>query len=116
MTHGPPKGILDECRAGPVGCDALMRAASRARPLLYCFGHIHEGNGAEVVKWKDDGEKLGPEAIGQRTSKENRYPKENKIPLKFGEDTLMVNAAIMNLQYRPMNAPWIVDLDLPKAN
>jgi len=25
----------------------------------------------------------------------------------------MVNAAIMTLRYKPVNAPWLVDLDLP---
>jgi hypothetical protein len=25
-----------------------------------------------------------------------------------------VNAAIMDVAYRPVNAPWVVDLDLPK--
>ncbi|KAK0127617.1 hypothetical protein ONS96_007144 [Cadophora gregata f. sp. sojae] len=54
MTHGPPKGILDLTADGNVGCEALLRAVSRARPLLYCFGHIHEAYGAHIVKWKDD--------------------------------------------------------------
>lgn len=36
-------------------------------------------------------------------------------PLHFGESTLMVNAAIMNADnpYKPTNAPWLVDIDLP---
>jgi hypothetical protein len=33
--------------------------------------------------------------------------------LKFGEETLFVNAAIVDRGYRPVNAPWVVDLDLP---
>lgn len=108
MTHGPPKGILDWTVYDnlAVGCDALMRAVSRARPLLYCFGHIHEAYGAEVVKWTDDKGKIGPEAIEEKTAKENQYPKENKFELEFGKETLMVNAAIMNVSYRPTNAPW----------
>lgn len=32
---------------------------------------------------------------------------------KFGDETLFVNAAIVNLAYNPVNAPWVVDLDLP---
>ena len=33
MTHGPPEDILDLTIHGPnVGCEALLRAASRARP------------------------------------------------------------------------------------
>lgn len=33
--------------------------------------------------------------------------------LKFGDETLFVNAAILDQAYRPVNAPWVVDLDLP---
>lgn len=32
--------------------------------------------------------------------------------LKFGDETLFVNAAILDHGYRPVNAPWVVDLDL----
>lgn len=37
----------------------------------------------------------------------------DKRPLQFGEETFFVNAAIMDVRYRPVNAPWLVDLDLP---
>ena len=36
-----------------------------------------------------------------------------KTPLVLGERTLMVNASIMNLGYKPFQAPWLVDIDLP---
>lgn len=39
-----------------------------------------------------------------------------KSPLEFGEETIFVNAAIMNKKYRPTNAPWIIDLDLPLSS
>jgi len=52
ITHGPPKGILDKTiRRDNVGCDHLMRAVGRCRPLLHCFGHIHEGWGTERKAW-----------------------------------------------------------------
>lgn len=35
--------------------------------------------------------------------------------LKQGQETLMVNASIMDVGYHPVNAPWVVDLDLPKG-
>ncbi|OAL39243.1 hypothetical protein AYO20_01561 [Fonsecaea nubica] len=35
--------------------------------------------------------------------------------LDFGAETLFVNASIMNLRYRPVNAPWVVDVMLPEA-
>ena len=36
--------------------------------------------------------------------------------LRFGDETLFINAAIMNVRYSPRNAPWVVDLDLPRAD
>ena len=33
--------------------------------------------------------------------------------LRWGEETLFVNASIMDVGYHPVNAPWVVDLDLP---
>jgi len=116
MTHGPPKDILDWTMHGTVGCEALLRAVSRARPLLYCFGHIHEAYGAKVVKWKDDRTIIGADAIESRTEHENSYPETDKWPISFGKETLMVNAAIMNVRCRPTNSPWVIDLDLPQVD
>jgi predicted phosphohydrolase len=115
MTHGPPKDILDWTAHGTVGCENLLRAVSRARPRLYCFGHIHEAYGANVITWKDDKTLIGAEAIEGQSPQPNIYPDSSKWPINFGKETLMVNAAIMNLQYRPTNAPWLVDLELPRA-
>jgi Icc-related predicted phosphoesterase len=115
MTHGPPKDILDWTADGTVGCESLLRAVSRAKPRLYCFGHIHEAYGAKVIKWKDGQTLIGAEAIEDQKSQPNVYPDASTMPIKFGKETLMVNAAIMNLQYRPTNAPWIIDLELPRA-
>jgi hypothetical protein len=35
--------------------------------------------------------------------------------LEVGKETLMVNASIMSLTYKPYQGPWLVDLDLEKA-
>jgi len=134
MTHGPPKGIMDKNYSDTeCGCDNLMRAAARAKPLLYCFGHIHEGYGASLVTWKDSSEP-GPESIESMTETIQTYPEasqESDIKLgknvlvnpypnvmqrpeiRVGKDTLMVNSAIMTVRYQPENTPWVVDLDLP---
>ena len=54
LTHGPPRGVLDQTIDGEdVGCDPLWTAVRRARPRLHVFGHIHEGWGAERVDWKE---------------------------------------------------------------
>lgn len=118
LTHGPPMGILDETHYGNehVGCEHLRRAVERCKPRLHCFGHIHEGWGAERMDWGTE----HVESIEQSKEKmlEERYAyinvsKDADEPLRWGEETLFVNASIMNVHYRPVNAPWIVDLDLP---
>ncbi|KAK3291335.1 Metallo-dependent phosphatase-like protein [Chaetomium fimeti] len=54
ITHGPPKGVLDQTTSKQRGgCAQLFAAVARARPRLHCFGHIHEGWGAKVVAWRD---------------------------------------------------------------
>lgn len=40
---------------------------------------------------------------------------EGEDKLTRGEQTLFVNAAIMDIRYRPTQLPWIVDLELPQA-
>ena len=52
MTHGPPKEVLDLCPQGNVGCDILLQAIHRVKPLMHCFGHIHESSGVEIIDWK----------------------------------------------------------------
>ncbi|CAD0081501.1 unnamed protein product [Aureobasidium vineae] len=54
ITHGPPKGILDyKHNKQRVGCSDLFGAIAKARPLMHCFGHIHEAWGAKKVTWQD---------------------------------------------------------------
>jgi predicted phosphohydrolase len=52
VTHGPPHGIGDWCDE-PVrqGCEHLLAAVRRIRPLLHLFGHIHQDRGF----WQQDG-------------------------------------------------------------
>ncbi|KAK3352429.1 Metallo-dependent phosphatase-like protein [Lasiosphaeria hispida] len=53
ITHGPPKGVLDMTNSRQRGgCEQLFAAVARARPLLHCFGHIHEGWGGKLVAWR----------------------------------------------------------------
>ncbi|KAF2839656.1 ser/Thr protein phosphatase family protein [Patellaria atrata CBS 101060] len=132
MTHGPPYGIRDETSGGEkVGCKHLLSASRRARPRLHAFGHIHEGWGAERVKWNFPSvvEKLSQWNVKSVKSLEHIEVEKEKViaeraayinaskdgpsPLAVGEETLMVNASIMDLFYRPIHAPWLVDIDLP---
>ena len=131
VTHGPPHGILDKVlhmsrqMDSSVGCHNLLQAVKRCRPRLHAFGHIHEGWGAERMKWStlensaDEKEKHRSEIDKDKVFQERAafldVSSGSEHPLRFGQETLFINASIMNVNYIPSNAPWIVDLDLPLA-
>ncbi|KAI9371527.1 Metallo-dependent phosphatase-like protein [Aspergillus egyptiacus] len=132
LTHGPPHGILDFVPgAGNVGCESLYRAVERSRPALHVFGHIHEGYGARRVEWDvDAGDETGGgtgQVKGKKRVEEIEWDRETVLeercayadltagserPLRRGEETLFVNASVVTVEYQPLNAPWVVDLDL----
>lgn len=119
ITHGPPYGIHDYSVRGEVhaGCPHLFRAIRRARPRIAAFGHIHEGYGCSRMDWKKSG--MSEFRVDRRKTLRDRcvyvdISEGATAPLKFGDETLFVNASVMNTNYRPTNAPWIVDLDLPR--
>lgn len=119
----------------------------RARPAIHCFGHIHEGWGAERILWSEDAKEIaktsgisivawkkgewrkGVNGNGQgiellETNVEEVSRKrcvnvdlttKSGRPLNKGSESLLVNAAIMDVEYEPVNAPWLIELDLPKA-
>lgn len=130
MTHGPPMGILDAVRGGEhVGCEHLLRAARRCKPRMHCFGHIHEGWGAQKIQWAEGDELDGPGEHVQRATPidvdEQQMKDEHAAhvdishsganAVDFGRETLMVNASIMSVRYKPSQGPWLVDMDLEKA-
>jgi hypothetical protein len=41
----------------------------------------------------------------------NSYPKSNRPRVKFGKETLMVNATIKDDKNEACNAPWVIDLE-----
>lgn len=103
MTHGPPGppansdflldlGHKDE----HCGCPKLYKAIRRTRPALHCFGHIHEGYGAQTLDSTE-------ESFGQ-------LQKDGVLSAR-GRTTLLVNAAIQTRD-GPPNKPWVVDLEL----
>jgi hypothetical protein len=65
VTHTPPKYHCDERRERrAVGCEGLRNALWRVRPRLAISGHVHEGRGAERVRWD-----LGASNIKYKESK-----------------------------------------------
>ena len=134
MTHGPPAGHLDIVRSGErVGCEHLKKALRRSRPQIHCFGHIHESWGGERVRWYRDADK-SVEAGDAPISSSGESSRKIEIdlarcqheksafvdlsnfapdPLSFGQETLMINASILNTSHRPFNPPWLIDIELP---
>ena len=52
ITHTPPKYHCDETKERrAAGCEALREALWRVRPRLLFCGHVHEGRGAERIRW-----------------------------------------------------------------
>ena len=109
MTHAPPKGILDWCPQGNVGCENVLQAIRNVKPMMHCFGHIHEGNGAKAIDWTRPSE----EGLIEEKPFTNPYPEPFVWRDGHGDRTLAVNAAIMTGDNKPENAPWLVSLDLP---
>ncbi|KAL1970646.1 hypothetical protein VTN77DRAFT_4290 [Rasamsonia byssochlamydoides] len=120
LTHGPPYGILDQVyySGESVGCENLLKACVRARPRLHVFGHIHEGYGAVRRDWTTNTtERIlqDPETVLENRSCYYNACSDSKHPLRYGEETLFVNASVVTVNYAPTNAPWVVDIDLPPA-
>ena len=117
LTHGPPKGVFDETDTGEnVGCDHLLKAVTRCKPRLHCFGHIHEGWGAGRIDWRTNAfeqERIAKSQVFEDRCASVDISEIGGKPLQWGEETLFVNASIMDVHYNPTNAPWVVDIDLP---
>ncbi|KAJ5970200.1 uncharacterized protein N7479_000118 [Penicillium vulpinum] len=138
MTHGPPKDIMDYKYSGQrAGCQHLFKAIAQAhhRPLMHCFGHIHEGWGAKLIRWREK-INLEPSHFTDidnehfvlistlSTIKEKGNPtgcasashcSGNTSTLKQGSETLFINAAFEGSQDFLIQPPWLVDLELPAA-
>lgn len=62
ITHTPPYTHCDEAtsKRRAMGCEDLRRALWRVRPKLAVCGHVHEGRGAERVRWDTVGVSAAP--------------------------------------------------------
>jgi hypothetical protein len=77
-----------------------------------------------IAEWKQGAWKEGVKSASSvqadvDASKENHavlvdVSEKGGNAIEPGKETLFVNAAIMDVSYRPVNAPWVVDIDLPK--
>ena len=127
MTHGPPENHLGMTSRGvDAGCRSLLHALRRSKPLLHCFGHIHEAWGAELLEWNEDPQKresvlfsrtrVTRDGADQFDCEYLNVRQDSDMHVQRGKHTLLVNAAILDLDYKPTNSPWVIDLDLPKID
>jgi Icc-related predicted phosphoesterase len=76
VTHGPPKGIHDKNFSGiQCGCQGLLNAVKKRKPLVHVFGHVHESHGFT----KDDQSGV----LFMNASTCNKFGKPNNPPLVF---------------------------------
>lgn len=75
-----------------------------------------EGDTMEQFKrqgWKKHIREVEKIEVVESDVKEQRAVFVDGTGIRRGEQTLLVNAAIMDVGYSPVNAPFVVDLDLP---
>jgi hypothetical protein len=125
VMHGPPFKRLDASSVtGLKGCEAQSSKVAEARPKLCVFGHFHFSHGVERVWWQGDGEVAKAEILvtgNERRRAEGGGPPKSEGeldftgggaygPLKWGDETLFVNAAWMtdNKKNPERNLPVIV--------
>ncbi|KAM3443657.1 hypothetical protein NHJ13734_001779 [Beauveria thailandica] len=128
MTHGPPQppGLeSQEGASGPayrldlgggsgnsdgkqqhLGCPRLWEAIRRVRPKMHCFGHIHEGYGAQRATFQTNTTMVAVTDVDAAEREGVRY-----VSAAVGDrTTLLVNAAIMTHGEEENNKPWLVDM------
>ncbi|KAF9888462.1 hypothetical protein FE257_008569 [Aspergillus nanangensis] len=135
MTHGPPRGVLDNTLSGQrAGCGHLFEMTARSRPRMHCFGHIHGSWGGKLVGWRksisekpshltdiDNDNSMviaklsNVKTSGHRSCYQTSHCADDAKPLQHGRQTLFINAAIEGSDNFPVHPAWLVDLDLQGA-
>ena len=87
LTHSPPYGILDKVlyTNEHVGCEELIDAVERIKPLYHLFGHIHEGYGNDKLFWYENMKNTG-------------------------KKTIFLNSAQVNEDYKLVNKPQVIEI------
>ncbi|KAK0295981.1 hypothetical protein LTS00_005266 [Friedmanniomyces endolithicus] len=117
LTHGPPLGHLSWTLDG-WGAE-IVKWSDKADELTVASTTIDEWKGGA---WKAGVAHDGLEGISvdreETVARHAAYLDVSRDGrgLRRGEQTLLVNAAIMNVWYKPSNAPWLVDMELPRAS
>ncbi|KAH8898905.1 Ser/Thr protein phosphatase family protein [Thozetella sp. PMI_491] len=124
VTHGPPQPPgsaaqisdasksyrLDLSKGEHLGCPRLWEAIVRVKPKLHCFGHIHEGHGAQMAKFDGGVVTFTDTEVVHRGGA--LFINSIASIASSAEKTLMVNASIMRYEEEKLNSPWVVDMIL----
>ncbi|RFU28072.1 hypothetical protein B7463_g8276, partial [Scytalidium lignicola] len=141
VTHTPPKYHCDMKEGQSMGCEALRCTLERIKPRLAICGHVHEGRGAESIRWDlaaSDSEAnqppvrlwTDPGRDNKKISLVNLTTRSNNIRDSKDEgsflsssqglhaETCVVNCAIMASSWPHKggvkhNKPIVVDINLP---
>lgn len=118
MSHGPPRFPADNtCEdyfldmngsSQHLGCPHLFRAIQRVRPRIHCFGHIHEGYGAQMALWDQGNTPIVQQVKFELEAGLRRLESTEASP----HETLLVNAALKVHGSPQNNQPWVIKLPL----
>ena len=107
MTHGLPKRILNQCLEH-AGCENLLRASRTVRPRMHFSGSESEEG---MMSQQEEKELAYPP---YESDIPHMFPEPIQLSIVHGRQSLMINATIMDHIHRLRNAPWLVDLELPR--
>lgn len=112
MTHGPrridkdPIDSMSMLWGEHCGCPHLKRVVKTCRTKLHCFGHIHEGYGAQVVDRNQEDQLNLPQIASDNVIDTSGQTLETR-------QTLLINAASPSVE-EDERKPWLVDIDLKR--
>jgi hypothetical protein len=93
------------------GCPMLYAAVREAKPMVHCFGHLHEGYGVQDVSWSSGTDGEDGSGADEMAGAVRKNSEETMLAGAVGH-TLLVNAAIMIHGEEENNRPWLVNLGL----
>ena len=92
-----------EGEAGEWGC--MRKGVVKVREQVMAEGLLEDFD-EEADKKEAEADRL----------KRERCARVDLEGLVSGRETVFVNASVMDVGYRPVNAPWVVDVELPLGN
>lgn len=106
VTHTPAKFHCDETNdRRAAGCEALRCMLWRVRPQLAICGHVHEGRGAEIIKWDLTNSNIKYKESGVKVwsdpGKDNKKISLVDLTARGGTTSISNNGAVGDVVYDP---------------